>query len=244
MTWLLPALLAPFIGSFIGTLATRLPAGVGLVFGRSRCDHCQHALGALDLVPVLSWAAAGGRCRHCRASVSIFYPAIELAALAVALWAALTVSEAQLWPSCVLGWGLLALAVIDYRDYLLPDAITLPLVALGLGAAYLDDPAGVPAHAIGAAAGFLAFLLIGLAYRRLRGRDGLGFGDAKLLAAAGAWVGWQGLPSVVLLGAAASLALVLAQSLRGQTLRLDARLPFGPGLCLGLWVVWLYGPLG
>jgi leader peptidase (prepilin peptidase)/N-methyltransferase len=244
MTWLLPALLAPFIGSFIGTLATRLPAGVGLVFGRSRCDHCQHALGALDIVPVLSWAAAGGRCRHCRASVSIFYPAIELAALAVALWAALTVSEAQLWPSCVLGWGLLALAVIDYRDYLLPDAITLPLVALGLGAAYLDDPAGVPAHAIGAAAGFLAFLLIGLAYRRLRGRDGLGFGDAKLLAAAGAWVGWQGLPSVVLLGAAASLALVLAQSLRGQTLRLDARLPFGPGLCLGLWVVWLYGPLG
>jgi leader peptidase (prepilin peptidase)/N-methyltransferase len=244
MTWLLPILLAPFIGSFVGTLAMRLPAGAALVFGRSRCDHCQHNLGALDLVPVLSWAAAGGRCRHCRAAVPVFYPAIELAALAVALWAALAVSPAQLWLTCVLGWGLLALAVIDYRDYLLPDAITLPLVALGLGAAYLEDPADVLAHAIGAAAGFLAFLLIGLAYRRLRGREGLGLGDAKLLAAGGAWVGWQGLPSVVLLGAAASFALLLALSLRGPPIRLDARLPFGPGLCLGLWLVWLYGPLG
>jgi leader peptidase (prepilin peptidase)/N-methyltransferase len=244
MIWLLPIVLAPFIGSFIGTLAMRLPAGAALVFGRSRCDHCGHSLGIPDLVPVLSWAAAGGRCRHCQARVSVFYPAIELAALAVALWAALTVPEAQLWLACVLGWGLLALAVIDYRDYLLPDALTLPLVALGLGAAYLDDPAELWAHGIGAAAGFLVFLLIGLAYRGLRGREGLGFGDAKLLAAAGAWVGWQGLPSVVLLGAAASFALLLLLRLGGRAIRLDARLPFGPGLCLGLWLVWLYGPLG
>jgi leader peptidase (prepilin peptidase)/N-methyltransferase len=244
MAWLLPILLAPFIGSFVGTLAMRLPAGAALILGRSRCDRCRHSLGALDLVPVLSWAVAGGRCRHCRAAVSVFYPAIELAALAVALWAALTVPDEQLWVACVLGWFLLALAVIDYRDYLLPDMLTLPLVALGLGAAYLDEPASLPAYAIGAAAGFAAFLLIGLAYRRLRGREGLGTGDAKLLAAAGAWVGWQGLPSVVLLGAVASLGLVLLQGLAGRDVRLDLRIPFGPGLCLGLWIVWLHGPLG
>jgi leader peptidase (prepilin peptidase) / N-methyltransferase len=244
MTWLLPILFAPFIGSFIGTLAMRLPAATALVLDRSRCDHCGHTLGPLDLVPMLSWAAARGRCRHCQAAVSVFHPAIELAALGVAVWAALTVPEDELWLSCVLGWGLLALAVIDYRDYLLPDAITLPLVALGLGAAYLDDPTSVLAHGIGAVAGFLVFLVIALAYRRLRGREGLGFGDAKLLAAAGAWVGWQGLPSVVLLGATASFALLLLLGLRGMAVRFDARLPFGPGLCLGLWLVWLYGPLG
>jgi leader peptidase (prepilin peptidase)/N-methyltransferase len=244
MVWLWPLVLAPFIGSFVGTLAMRLPAGTPAIFGRSRCDHCQHALGALDLVPVLSWVAAGGRCRYCHAPVAGFYPAIELAALGVAAWGGLTVADDQLWLTCVLGWALLALAVIDFRDYLLPDTLTLPLIVLGLAVAYLDDPRTVLAHLIGAAAGFAVFLSIAVAYRRLRGRDGLGLGDAKLFAAAGAWVSWQGLPSVVLLGATASLALVLARSLRGHALRADAPLPFGPGLCLGLWLVWLYGPLG
>jgi leader peptidase (prepilin peptidase)/N-methyltransferase len=96
---------------------------------------------------------------------------------------------------------------------------------------------------IGAAAGYAFFCLVGVAYRRLRGRAGLGGGDAKLLAAAGAWVAWQGLPSVVLLGALTSFAVPLGQRLGGRALRLDARIPFGPGLCLGLWLVWLYGPL-
>ena len=244
MTWLWPVLMAPFIGSFLGTLATRLPAGAPVIAGRSRCDHCRHSLGVLELMPVVSWLAAGRRCRHCGAPVSAFYPAIELAALGIALWAAFTVPGDRLWLACALGWCLLALAAIDLRHYLLPDWLTLPLVPLGLFVAWLDDPAEVLPHALGAAAGFAAFALIAIAYRRLRGRDGLGLGDAKLLAAAGAFVSWEGLPSVVLLAAAASLALLLLRRRGGGALRLDERLAFGPGLCLGLWLVWLYGPLG
>jgi leader peptidase (prepilin peptidase)/N-methyltransferase len=242
MAWL-PLVVAPVIGSFLGTLVLRLPAGEGVLGGRSRCDACGHVLGALDLVPIASWLVLRGRCRHCGVALSAFYPAIELAALGLAAWAALTVTGTELWLGCALGWGLLALALIDYRHYLLPDGLTLPLVALGLVAAWLDDPAELAAHVIGAVAGYAAFLLIALAYRRLRGREGLGQGDAKLLAVAGAWVSWQGLPSVVLLGAGATLGLLLWQRWRGGALRLDQRVPFGPGLCLGLWLVWLYGPL-
>lgn len=242
MPWL-PLVLAPFIGSFLGTLVVRLPAGEGVIAGRSRCDRCRHVLSAWELLPIVSWLALHGRCRHCGAPLAAFYPAMELAALALAASAAASVSGTALWLGCALGWGLLALAAIDLRHCILPDVLTLPLIPLGLFAAWLDDPAELVGHMIGAALGYLAFLLIALGYRRLRQRDGLGLGDAKLLAVAGAWVSWQGLPSVVLLGACASLALLLFERLRGGVIRLDQRVAFGPGLCLGLWLVWLYGPL-
>jgi leader peptidase (prepilin peptidase) / N-methyltransferase len=236
---------APFVGSFLGTLALRLPAGEPLLLGRSHCPNCSHALGAVDLVPLLSWLGIGGRCRHCRTPISGFYPGIELAALGTAIWAATTLSGGRLLVGCALGWALLALAVIDLREHLLPDRITLPLVPTGLLVCAVDAPQDLVAHMLGAAAGFVAFRLIAVSYRRLRDRDGLGEGDAKLLAAAGAWVSWQGLPSVVLVGASASLALVLlGAALRVRPLRGEAPLAFGPGLCLGLWIVWLYGPLG
>ncbi len=240
-----PVAAAPFVGSFLGTLAQRLPAGDPVVLARSRCGHCGHRLAALDLVPLASWLAAGRRCRYCGRPISVFYPAVELAACGVALWASIALSGDRLWLGCALGWALLALALIDFRDYLLPDALTLPLVALGLVAAALDEPAALAAHALAAVAGFALFRLIAVAYRRLRGRDGLGEGDAKLLAAAGAWVSWQGLPDVVLIGAASSLALALVLGAsRVGGLRAEDRLPFGPGLCLGLWLVWLYAPPG
>jgi len=239
-----PAIAAPFIGSFLGTLALRLPRGQRLALDRSRCDACAHPLGALDLIPVVSWLAALGRCRYCRAPLSIFYPAIELAALGIALWAGFTLPGDLLWLGCGLGWCLLALGVIDLRDHLLPDILTLPLIPLGLIAAYVEDPASTGIHALSAVAGYATFRLIAFAYRSWRGRDGLGHGDAKLLAAAGAWVSWQGLPGVVLIGATASLALVLVHARSGRGIRAEDRIPFGPGSCLGLWLVWLYGPLG
>jgi leader peptidase (prepilin peptidase) / N-methyltransferase len=240
---LAPVAAAPFVGSFLGTLALRLPAGEPVALARSHCPECGHDLGALDLVPVVSWLVAGRRCRYCRWPISLFYPAIELAACAVALWAWLALAPDRLWLGCALGWALLALAIIDLRDFLLPDTLTLPLVVLGLAAAALDGVAALGSRALAAAAGYAVFRLIAVAYRRLRGRDGLGQGDAKLLAAAGAWVSWQGLPYVVLIGCAASLALALGQGLwRRRGLRAGDRLPFGPGLCLGLWIVWLYLP--
>jgi leader peptidase (prepilin peptidase)/N-methyltransferase len=222
----------------------RLPAGRAVARGRSTCDHCGHKLGPADLVPIASWLVARGRCRYCGALVTPLYLGLELGALGIAIWAA-TVSEGWvLWASCALGWCLLALAAIDFRDGLLPDALTLPLIPFGLLVAYLEDPASAWPHAIGALVGFLVFALVRWLYRRLRRRDGLGMGDVKLLAAAGAFVSWEGLPSVVLIAAVAGLAMALVSGALGRRIALDQRLPFGPGLCLGLWLVWLYGPLG
>lgn len=242
--WLWPVLAAPFIGSFLGVLVARLPPGRPVAAGRSACDHCGHALQIPDLVPIASWLAARGRCRYCGGAVTPLYPAIELGAVLVAVWAAGITEGPMLWISCLLGWDLLTLAIIDWRDGILPDALTLPLIPLGLLAAFLGDPERLWPHALGALLGFAAFALIRWGYRRWRGREGLGFGDVKLLAAAGAFVSWEGLPSVVLIAALIGLALALAHSLAGRRLALDDRLAFGPALCLGIWLVWLYGPFG
>jgi leader peptidase (prepilin peptidase)/N-methyltransferase len=153
------------------------------------------------------------------------------------------VSGWLLWASLALGWTLLALAAIDLRHYLLPDTLTLPLLALGLAVAWLIEPARLGAHALGAAAGFVGFAVIAWLYQRLREREGLGRGDAKLLAAGGAWLGWQALPSVVALAAAVALAVALAGALRGGKLGPTTRIAFGPHLALAIWLVWLYGPL-
>jgi leader peptidase (prepilin peptidase)/N-methyltransferase len=191
----------------------------------------------------VSWVASGGRCRHCSQSLSAFYPAIELAAALVAGWAAAVVSGGPLWATCVLGWTLLALAVIDQRHLLLPDELTLPLIAAGLIFAALLDADPFVDHALGAVAGFAVLFVLALAYKRLRGREGLGLGDAKLLAAAGAWVSWTGLASVVLVASATALAVVLVRSVLGRRVAADERIPFGPYLCFATWLVWLYGPL-
>ena len=242
--WLWPVLASPFIGSFLGVLVTRLPEGRPVAGGRSACDRCGHKLGPLDLVPIASWLALRGRCRHCGAKITALPLVIEFGAVLVALWAASVSDGLALWAGCVLGWALLALASIDFRDGILPDVLTLPLTAAGLVATYFLAPWQMLDSAIGAAAGFAFFAAVRFLYRRLRGREGLGLGDAKLLAASGAWITWSGLPSVVLIGAAVELVLALVASWRGERLALDQRLPFGPALCLGTWLVWLYGPIG
>lgn len=242
-SWWLPLVLAPFVGSFLGVLIGRLPRGEPVAMSRSRCSYCHHTLSVRDLIPLVSWISARRRCRYCGSPLSWFYPNIEVAALVVAAWAATETTGATLWASCILGWALLALAVIDAREMLLPDLITLPLVAAGLGAAALLDRSHLPEHVLAAALGFAVFWLVGRGYRMLRGREGLGRGDAKLLAAAGAWVSWQGLPGVVLLAAALGLVAVVIGSALGSQPDPARRLPFGPWLCLGTWVVWLYGPV-
>jgi len=241
--WLWPVLASPFIGSFLGVLVTRLPESRPVAGGRSVCDNCGHKLGPLDLVPIASWLALHGRCRHCGARITAVPLVIELGAVLVAVWAASVSDGLALWAGCFLGWVLLALAAIYFREGILPDGLTLPLVAAGLVATHFLAPWQFLDSAIGAVAGFAFFAGVRWFYRRLRGREGLGLGDAKLLAASGAWVTWNGLPSVVLIAAAAGLAVALVISWRGERLALDQRLPFGPALCLGTWLVWLYGPL-
>lgn len=243
MSWIWPVAAAPIIGSFLGVLVTRFEAPASIVFGRSRCDSCGVTLAPLDLVPIVSWLALRGRCRRCEHPIGVFYPAIELAALAVAVWAATIFSGWLLWVSCVLGWALLALAVIDHRHFLLPDIITLPLIPLGLVVTWGNDPSALLDHVIGAAVGFGFVVVLREVYRRLRGREGMGLGDGKLLAASGAFVSWQGLPSVILIASFAALAIALLKFLRGSNIALGDRMPFGTFLCLATWIVWLYGPL-
>jgi len=236
--WIAPVLCAPFIGSFAGVLISRLPTGRGFVLGRSACDTCGHALGIPDLVPLASYAALRGRCRHCGAPIGRFHLWVELAALAITLWAVASGERgALLWAGSVLGWSLLTLGWIDALCQRLPDILTLPLLVAGLSEALLLEPDALTNRAIGAIAAYAGFRLIALVFRRLRGREGLGEGDAKLLAAGGAWVGAWLLPDVLVAGAGTALLYAV------RKFRLDPseRIPFGPFLAAGVWLMWLYG---
>lgn len=225
------------MGSFLATASLRWPAGER-ADGRSRCDRCGATLAAIDLIPLLSFAALRGRCRRCAAPIDPRHPMIELTAALIA--------ASSLWlhpgiegiAGAILGWMLLLLAVLDTEHFWLPDRVTLPLVALGLAESLIADPALLD-RAIGAIAGFAALALIGLAYRRIAGREGLGGGDAKLLAAIGAWLGWSLLPLVVLAACLAGFAGLAARRLRGGAVTRDARLPLGALLAVAAWPLWL-----
>ncbi len=237
-------LAAPCVGSFLGVLVERLPTGRPIVWDRSACSHCGRRLALRDLVPLLGWLANRGRCRNCGERLGAFYPAIELLALLIAAWSLAVVPGWAAWATCALGWVLLSLAMIDWRHLLLPDSLTLPLIPAGIAVAWALAPERLADHVIGAIAGFAFVALIAVLYRRLRGRHGIGLGDAKLFAAAGGWVGWQGLPSVLLLAAFAGLVGALVQARLAGRLDPERELPFGLYLAGALWLVWLYGPLG
>ena len=233
-------LVGAVIGSFIGLLSLRLPMGEPVAMSRSRCSGCSRTLGAADLLPLLSFALFRGRCRTCASPIDRRYPLIELASLAIGVISALIYSNEQALAAAVLGWWLLLLALLDLEHFWLPDRLTYPLVALGLGSAAYS---GIPAlhdSAIGAAAGFLVFAGIALAYRRLRGREGLGGGDWKLFAAGGAWVGWAALPLILLAAAISGLLAALLLHSRKPDL-LAQQLPFGVFLAPAIWIVYLAG---
>jgi leader peptidase (prepilin peptidase)/N-methyltransferase len=233
---------SPLIGSFLGVVIRRLPDDRPMAWSRSACEGCGRALTARDLVPLASWLLALGRCRRCGHRLGWFYPAVELAALIVAVTALAVNEMPHALLDCVLGWWLLTLAWIDLRRWLLPDPLTLPLIVAGLAASAALDPDTVFDRALGAALGYVALRAIAVGYRALLQREGLGQGDAKLLGAAGAWVGAAALPQVLLL---AGLAALLAAALRTGRARLHAQsaLQFGPFLALATWGIWLARPL-
>jgi leader peptidase (prepilin peptidase) / N-methyltransferase len=241
-SWVWLVLLAPFIGSFIGVIVTRCESPRSVILGRSSCISCGVRVRTRDLIPVLSWLFLRGRCRSCSQPIGLLHPMIELAALIVALWSALLFTGGLLWASCFFGWTLLTLAATDLKYYLLPDFLTLPLILAGLLVAWIFDSPTLLPNAIGAGAGYLFLVVLRRLYWQLRKREGIGLGDAKLLAASGAWVSWSGLPSVILLGALAGLIFAPFEVKRAPSLSLT-RIPFGTFLCLSTWIVWLYGPL-
>lgn len=235
--WILGGVLAGLVaGSFVATLVVRWPEGRPAT-GRSACDSCGVPLRAADLVPLLSFAVLRGRCRLCRRPIDRRHPAIELAAAVIgglALWAD---SSWHGFAGALLGWFLLGAFVLDAEHLWLPDRLTLPLLGLGLwlGHGSFAD------RCIGAAAGGGLLLLLALAYRRFRGRDGLGLGDVKLVAALGAWLGWQALPGLLLGASACGLLLALWLVLSGRTPDSATRLPFGACLCVVGFPLWLLG---
>lgn len=243
--WRLAAvLLGPIAGSFIGLLSLRLPAGRTVLWGRSRCGGCERTLGIVDHVPIASFLAMGGRCRTCRAPIPPRYLLLELAALSIGIMAAFVDAGPLALAGAIFGWGLMASAVIDGEHFLLPDQITLPLGVLGLVAAFLVPELDVGSALGGAAVGFIGLYLLAYLFRRIRGVEGLGGGDPRLFGAIGAWVGWQGLPSVLVSSCLAGLAVVVGAILTGRGWTAERRLPFGVFLALGAWIVWLVGPIG
>lgn len=208
---------------------------------RSACPNCGHRITALENVPLLSWLWLRARCSACGSAISLRYPVIELAGGAVAAYAAsryglsMAALGAMVFCSC-----LLALAAIDLDTQLLPDDITLPLLWAGLAFNLGGTFAPLAAAVIGAIAGYLALWLVYWAFKLITGKEGMGYGDFKLLAAIGAWLGWQMLPLVILLssivGAAVGIALIVFTR-HGR----DKPIPFGPYLAAAGGIALLWG---
>lgn len=245
VTAVLMGLLGLIIGSFVAAVTVRLPRDEDVVMGRSRCMSCKKTLAPWQLVPVVSWLVQRGRCAWCSAAVSPRYILIELAAGLIGVWAAFAGSGwVLIGASAVLGWQLLLIAIVDAENFWLPDVLTWPLMATGLGVALVTEGGWPVEQIIGLVTGF--GLLWGMAwlYKRVRGRDGLGGGDPFLFAGAGAWIGWMGLPSVLLWACAVGFSLVLSLVITRGKVNATDRLPFGTFLCVGIWLTWMYGPLG
>jgi leader peptidase (prepilin peptidase)/N-methyltransferase len=196
---------------------------------------------------IAAFALAGGRS-SARAAVILSGRRFSVAmasALCVALaaWAAAIMGWTVVFAiTLALGWALLTLAAIDILAFRLPDILTFPLAAAGLLVAQVVAH-DLWAHVAGAAIGYCAFAAIAWGFERARGREGLGLGDAKLAAAAGAWLGWMPLPSVVLIACAAGFLWVASLAIVRGRAALAERIPFGMALAIAIWVVWLYGPL-
>ena len=236
-------LCSPFVGSFLAVVVDRSIEGRPFLFGRSGCDHCGKTLPAHDLIPLFSWLWLRGKSRCCQKPLRLYLPVFECLALLVVIWAALVVGEPLIYPTALLGWLLLVLSAIDLRTYRLPDWATLSLIALGFTLSFADWSGPWSEHLAAAAVGYLTLAGIAAAYRRLRGQEGLGLGDAKLLAAAGAWVGLLALPSVLLIACLAGFLGTGYLAASGERVHARLALPFGPALALGFWITWLYGPL-
>jgi leader peptidase (prepilin peptidase)/N-methyltransferase len=227
------------IGSFLATLLIRWPAGRSMIGGRSACDACGAVLGPLELVPLVSWLVRRGRCRHCGAAIDSRHVAVELAAALIGIVAALAHPLPLALVTATFGWWLLLIASLDLEHQWLPDLLTLPLLALGLLAAYAGFGPPLAERAIGAAIGWTALAAIAFLYRRLRGREGMGGGDPKMFGAIGAWVGAWTLPAILLGAGLLGLAAVLAMRLRGEKVSATTRLPLGALMALAAWPAWL-----
>lgn len=264
--WFIPSvsLFGLLIGSFLNVVILRLPIKTkqawkkecmaflempapeeeespGLIMDRSRCPNCGHLIAALENIPLLSFLMLGGKCSACKKPISLRYPAIEL--LTAILSGLITWKfgpHEQTAFALLLTYGLICLAVIDIEHQLLFDSITLPLTWLGLFLALFDTFADYSSSLIGAIAGYMSLWLVYQLFKLLTGKEGMGFGDFKLLALFGAWLGWQVLPLIIMLSStigalAGSLMILFFKHEKSNPI------PFGPYLAAAGWIALLWG---
>lgn len=219
-----------------------LPAETfNLATPRSRCQHCQTQLSALDNIPLLSWLSLGGKCRYCKAPISPRYPAVELLTAVLSglvIWQTGATAYGMLL--LVLTWCLVALTFIDIDKMLLPDQITLPLLWLVLAASAAGIGIAPQQAIIGAACGYLSLWSVYWGFKLLTGKEGMGYGDFKLMAIFGALLGWQQLPLIILLSSVVGAVIgsvMLAVQKKGQ----NTAIPFGPYIAAAGWIAMLWG---
>jgi leader peptidase (prepilin peptidase)/N-methyltransferase len=225
----------------LDTAQTVEPEPFNLIIPLSRCPHCQAAIRPHQNIPVLSYVCLRGKCANCKGSISIRYPLIEaFTGVCSALVAYHFGYGAALGWALLLTWALIALSFIDIDKQLLPDSITLPFLWLGLVLSLFDVFVDSHNSIIGAAAGYLSLWLVYQLFKFATGKEGMGYGDFKLLALFGAWLGWQYLPLIVLLsslvGAVIGIAMVL---FLGKDRQIP--IPFGPYLAAAGWLSLLWG---
>lgn len=244
------------IGSFLNVVIVRLPRQVqwqwekdeqgatpppGIAWPPSHCPSCEHTLSWWENLPLLSYLLLHRRCRACGTAISLRYPLVE--ALTALLSLVVVVTMGPQWltiAALALTWVLIALAFIDLEHFLLPDRITLPLLAVGLLVNAIGGFTDLLSALIGAVSGYGILWAVYHAYRALTGREGFGYGDFKLLGALGAWLGWQLLPLVILLSAGVGAAIGITLILLRRHQRSEP-LPFGPYLAGAGWLALLWG---
>lgn len=216
-----------------------LPAIYNLVLPKSGCPKCGTAIKPWDNIPVISWLLLRGKCRQCSNPISGRYPLVELLTGLAFGWSALHFGwSLALAGALIFTTLLIALIFIDIDEMLLPDQLTLPLLWLGLLFNLQGTYASLPEAVIGAVAGYLSLWSVYWGFKLLTGKEGMGYGDFKLLAALGAWMGWQQLPLIVLLSSAVGAAFGIAALLkRGES----QPLPFGPYLAIAGWIAFFWG---
>ena len=244
------------IGSFLNVVIVRLPRQIhwqlekdeqgaapppGIAWPPSHCPSCEHALSWWENLPLLSYLLLRGHCRACGTAISLRYLLVE--ALTALLSLVVVVTMGPQWltiATLMLTWALIALAFIDLEHFLLPDRITLPLLAAGLLVNAIGGFTDPLSAVIGAVSGYGLLWAVYHAYRALTGREGFGYGDFKLLGALGAFLGWQLLPLVILLSAGVGAAIGITLILLRRHQRSEP-LPFGPYLAGAGWLALLWG---
>lgn len=239
---LLAAIFGLMLGSFYNVCIHRYLTGQSVVLPASHCPKCGHALSWWENIPLLSFLLLRGRCRTCAESISWRYPIVEAVS---GLWALLLALQFGLgWPwlvYMVVGGMLIIMSFIDFQEFILPDVFTLPGAVLAFAGSTLL--VGMPwlDSLLGALIGAGAFWLLQKGYYLLRGVEGLGTGDIKLMLMLGALVGWQGLPVMIFLAAFTALAASLGYMAKNAHQGMQTRIPFGPFLSLGAMLQILYG---